>query len=385
MARATNVVLNALFLDPDASGGPETYLRGLAPALQDARSDASLTVATTRRGADSLRQAGWPERGIPICELPCNEGQRLRRQVSEQLLLPRLARSLRAGVLHSLASVAPIRVKGVAHVVTLHDVNFIHHSTFNPVTSWGMGRIIPRAARHANALIAVTATARADICATLDLPAERFTVVPHGGAENVQPHHEDGREIRQRFGLGSDRVLLCVGAKRPHKNQALLIRALEHLPPNLRLVLAGHAEPYEQTLRALVDELGLNRRVIFADWVSQEDLESLWSVATVAAFPTLAEGFGFPVLEAMARGVPVAASDIPVLREVADSWPEFFDPRDPADAARAILEVLAHPPEPDRGRRLAARFTWPAAAEATWAVYDRAQTSFQTRRPVGDR
>jgi glycosyltransferase involved in cell wall biosynthesis len=74
----------------------------------------------------------------------------------------------------------------------------------------------------------------------------------------------------------------------------------------------------------------------------------------------------------MAHGVPVAASDLPVLREVGDGWPTYFDPSDPADAARAILAALADPPNPAVGHSLASRFTWTAAAEATWDVYDRA-------------
>ena len=375
MPRARHVLLNALFLDPYVSGGPETYLRGLAPALREARPKAMLTVATTRRGAASLRKAGWPSAGIAVRELPCDEGERTRRQLAEQVMLPRLGRRLRSEVLHSLASVAPLSVRGLTHVITLHDINFIHHPTFNPITSWGMRQVVPRAARRADALIAVTAVARDDICATLGLRPDRFVVIPHGGAE-VTNGPVDTQETRRRFAIGRDRVVLCVGAKRPHKNQEILIHALGHLPPDIRLVLAGHAEPYEQRLRALARELGLNERVVFVDWVAEEDLEALWSIAGVAAFPTLAEGFGFPVLEAMARGVPVAASDLPVLREVADGWPNYFDPRDPADACRAILQALEDPPDPAVGRGLASRFTWSAAAEATWSVYDRALGKF---------
>jgi glycosyltransferase involved in cell wall biosynthesis len=372
MAQAGNVVLNALFLDPSSSGGPETYLRGLAPSLQSARPGASLTVATTHRGARALRDAGWPDRGIAIRELPCDEGQRVRRQAAEQLLLPRLARRVGAEVLHSLASVAPIRVPGLAHVVTVHDVNFIHHATFNPITSWGMRQIVPRAARRAEALIAVSATARDDICATLSLPSEKFTVITNPPAEVADGSPQGEELIRRRFGLGADRVVLCVAAKRPHKNQAALIRALPQLPSDIRLVLVGHPEPYEATLRRLAPELGVENRVVFADWVSREDLEGLWSAASVAAFPTLAEGLGLPVLEAMERGVPVAASNLPVLREIGGSWPAYFDPHDPADVARAILGVLENPPDPDLARRLASRFSWESAALATWGVYDRA-------------
>ena len=372
MPRASNVVLNALFLDPGVSGGPETYLRGLAPSLRDARDDADLTIVTTRRGAAALRDSGWPRRGIAIYELPCDDGERARRQIAEQILLGRVCRRLKADVLHSVASAAPIRVHGATHVITLHDVTFIHHATFNRVTTWGMRQVIPRAAGHADALIAVTGTARDDICTTLGLSPEAFTVIPHGAerSEHKEPLAE--AEIRSRFALGDDRVLICVGAKRPHKNQAVLLYALQALPADTRLVLAGHAEPYEATLRALAAELGVGDRVRFADWVSDEELEGLWSIASVAVVPTLAEGFGLPLLEAMVRGVPVAASDLPVLREVGGGWPRYFDPTDPSDAARAVAALLAQPPDPQLGLARASRFTWDAAARATWAVYDRA-------------
>jgi glycosyltransferase involved in cell wall biosynthesis len=375
------VLLNALFLDPSASGGPETYLRGLAPALLKARPDAELGVATTRRGAVALRESGWPSRGIAVHELPADEGERLRRQLAEQILLPRLSSRLGADVLHSLSSTAPIKARGPAHVITLHDVTFIHHETFNPVTSWGMRQVIPRAARHADALIAVTGVAMQDISETLDLSPDRFTVVHHGIEPIADTDVPPASETRAKFSLGEDRVVLSLGAKRPHKNQALLVRAIPHLPEDVRVALVGHAEPYEATVRSLAKELGADDRVVFIEWVDDRALEGLWSVASVAAFPTLAEGFGFPVLEAMSRGVPVAASDLPVFREIAGAWPRYFNPEDPADAARAIVELLDQPPDPESARAWAARYSWSAAAEATWETYDRAVAHH--RSPAG--
>jgi glycosyltransferase involved in cell wall biosynthesis len=163
-----------------------------------------------------------------------------------------------------------------------------------------------------------------------------------------------------------------VGAKRPHKNQAVLLRALPELPDDLRLVLAGHPEPYEEELRREAAALRIADRVAFPGWVSAEDLEGLWRIASVAALPTLGEGFGLPLLEAMLRGVPTAASDLAVLREVGGDWPVYFDPRSPSKAAEAIRAVLSDPPAPERGIQRAAQFSWDAAAAATWEVYDRA-------------
>ena len=106
MPAVQDVLLNALYLDPGVSGGPETYLRGLAPALARTHPDLRLTVVTTRSGARALRAEGW-ERFSRIVALPCEDGQRIRRQLCEQILLPLLVRRRRPDIVHSLASLAP--------------------------------------------------------------------------------------------------------------------------------------------------------------------------------------------------------------------------------------------------------------------------------------
>jgi len=138
-------------------------------------------------------------------------------------------------------------------------------------------------------------------------------------------------------------------------------------------VLAGHPEPYDAELRGLAARLGVEDRMRFADYVPDAELEALWGIAGVAAFPTRAEGFGMPVLEALARGVPVACSDLPVLREVSGGLARTFGPDDPAGAAATIAAALEDPGDVARtGPAWAARFTWEAAAERTWEAYGRA-------------
>ena len=372
MSSPRHVLLNALFLDPAASGGPETYLRGLAPALHAARPDTRLTLATTRAGAAALREDGWGE-WAGIRELPCDEGQRGRRQLAEQVLLPLLARRAKADVVHSLASVAPIRVPGIAHAITLHDVTFFRMQTFNRVTTFGMQQVVSRAARHADALIAVTAAARDEIVEELNLPPERFSVVHHGATRPTPVAPAPEHEVRERYAIGDRRVVLCVASKRPHKNQALLVKAAQELDDDVAIVLAGHPEPYDAELRALAGDLGVREKIRFADYVPDPDLEALWGIAGVAAFPTRAEGFGMPVLEALSRGVPVACSDLPVLREVSGGLARTFDPDDASSAATAIAGALAAPGEAAvEGPAWAARFTWEAAAQGTWEAYERA-------------
>jgi glycosyltransferase involved in cell wall biosynthesis len=364
------VGLNALFLDPGVSGGPETYLRQLVPALASAYPQTRLTVVTTRKGGITLTRDGWKDM-VDLRVLPVDNAQTVRKGIAEQVLLPALARRERWDVVHSLATVAPIHplVRGV---ITLHDVTFFKHRTFGLVTTIGMRQVTKRAARHASALITAAAAVRDEICDVLDLNPSAFTIVPHGVGRPAAVEPAPEADMRERYRIGNARVVLCVAAKRPHKNQELLVRAMRDLPEDVLLVLAGHAEAYEQNLRRVATELGVDERVRFPGYVPDAELEALWQLAACAAFPTLAEGFGLPVLEAMQRGIPIACSDIPVLREVCADAVRYFNPHDPADAAAQIAAVLGDHALGERGRERAARFSWEAAAHGTFEAYERA-------------
>jgi glycosyltransferase involved in cell wall biosynthesis len=370
MSAPRHVLLNALYLAPGVSGGPETYLRGLAPALAQEFPELRLTVATTRSGAAALRADGWGE-FAEVIALPCEDGERLRRQWAEQVLLRRTVRRVRPQLVHSLASVAPV-LPGAPAVVTLHDVTFLLRPTFGRLTTWGMGALVAIAAHRADALICSTAAARAEICSLLRVDPGRFTVVPLGHEPTRVAEPVPAEVLSARHDLGGARVVLCVAAKRPHKNQAVLIEAMPRLGVDIVLILAGHAEPYEQQLRELARSAGVETRVRFLGYVPDAELEGLWRVAACAAFPTLGEGFGIPVLEALSRGVPLACSDIPVLREVGGELPHYFDPRDPTAAARAIDAAMDDADGAARGPAQAARFTWATAARGTHEVYERA-------------
>lgn len=375
MPSPAHVMLNALYLAPGISGGPESYLRGLAPALAECAPGVHLTIATTPSGAEALRLDGW-ESIASLLALPCEDGERLRRQWAEQVLLPRAARSSGAQILHSLASVAPVYA-GTRAVVTLHDVTFLLRPTFGRMTTWGMGLLVKAAARRADGLITGTAAARDEICSVLGLDPTRLTVVHHGHETSRPAQVTSSEVVRARYELEGLRAVLCVAAKRSHKNQELLIRALPFLEEDIVVVLAGHAEPYEQDLRVLASELAVESRVRFVGYVPDADLEGLWSVASCAAFPTLGEGFGLPVIEAMAHGVPVACSDIAVLREIGGGVAHYFDPHDPRDCARAIGGALTDTAAGASGPAHAAGFTWAAAAASTHEVYERVLGSLQ--------
>ncbi|MEH3053299.1 MAG: glycosyltransferase family 1 protein [Patulibacter minatonensis] len=366
-----HVALNATFLDPGVSGGPESYIRGLIPALAEVRPTARLTVLTSRRGAAGLRDDGWTDFAT-IVALPCDEGERLHRLYAETAGISRWVRRHRPTLVHSLASTGPVRPLAAPHVITLHDLTFLRVPTFGRLTTLAMSQLALRSAAHSTRVITATAASRAEIEELGGVAAERVDVVPHGRRPIEPARDEIVAELRRRLDLADRRVVVNVAAKRPHKNQALLVRSLPLLPDDVVVVLAGHEEPYADELRALAGDLGVAGRLRMPDYLTDEELEALWALADAAAFPTRGEGFGLPVIEAFDRGLPVACSDIPVLLEVSGGLAHPFGVDDAPAAAKAIDAALTDASDPARRRAHAARFTWPHAAQLTWASYDRA-------------
>jgi glycosyltransferase involved in cell wall biosynthesis len=366
-----SVALNALFLAPGESGGPETYLRQLVPALADEYPGVRLVVFTTGQGSRALARDGWHD-FADVRSLPTEEYRRVRRQLCEQLALPVAARRAGVELLHSLANTGPLRGPGLAMVLTLHDVIFTQHATFGRATTWGLNRVVPGAAKRADSLIVASASARDEICSVLRLDPGRFTVVPHGVGPVPRVEPADEVVVRAKLGLERRRVVLCLAALRPHKNQELLIRAAGSLPDDVAIVLAGPQERYVERVKELASELAVTDRIRVAGYVADPEVESLWSMADCGVFPTLAEGFGLPILEGMARGVPIACSDIPVLRELGGDVPRYFEPHDPAAAAAAITTSLGDRERGRLGVERASRFSWSDAARGTMEAYERA-------------
>jgi glycosyltransferase involved in cell wall biosynthesis len=170
---------------------------------------------------------------------------------------------------------------------------------------------------------------------------------------------------------------LCVSAALEHKNLARLIAALPRLTTADApvLVIAGHQGREGEHLVAAAARHGVTSRVRSTGWISQRDLEGLYAVATCCVYPSLFEGFGLPVLEAMRRGVPLACSDATSLPEVAGDAAEFFDPSSEAAIAAAVSRLLTDPARAAelvrRGRARAEGYTWEATAQGVLDCYQR--------------
>ena len=170
-------------------------------------------------------------------------------------------------------------------------------------------------------------------------------------------------------------MILAASAKRPHKNLERLIAAMASVDDAV-LVLPGYPTPFEARLREVAYQAGVADRVRFIGWIDEPLLEGLYALARCLVVPSLAEGFGLPVVEAMARGTPVACSDIPPFREAGGEAVLFFDPLDVQSMATAIVSLVVDGELRQRlaaaGRVRAAHFTWAKTADLTLATYERA-------------
>ena len=370
-----HVGLNLVFLVPGEQGGMEVYARELLRALPAARPDLRITAFVNREA----RAAGgeWDE-FAEVVEVPVFARSRVQWVRGEQQLLPGLARRAGVDVLHSLASTAPARGR-FRRVVTIHDLLYrvVPDAHFG-ILGLGMRVLIPAAAHRSHRVICDSLSTRADVRRYLRVPERKLDVVPLGVGTTFAGEPAPAAVLRERHALGERRVLLSVSAKRPHKNLVRLLEALAAIPRERRpvLVVPGYPTPYEATLRERAEQLGVTGDLRLLDWVSGSDLEGLYALAGAFVFPSLYEGFGLPVLEAMRRGVPVACSDRSSLPEVAGDAALLFDPDDAGAISAAIERVLGDPAEAERlraaGRAQAARFTWAATAKATAECYERA-------------
>jgi len=370
-----HVGLNLVFLVPGETGGMEVYARELIAALATGRPDLRLTAFVNREAAAS--GDSWAQ-VADVVTVPVHARNRVQWVRGEQQLLPGLARKAGVDVLHSLASTAPIAGR-FRRVVTIHDLHYrvVPEAHFG-VRGLGMRVLVPLAAHRSHRIIAISQSTAADIRRYLRVPPSRVDVIPEGVGASPAGDSEPEPALRERHGLGDRAVALSVSAKRPHKNLMALLEAVAVMPAQRRpvLLIPGYATPHEQQLRERAQALGIGDDVRFLGWVSGAELEGLYALASVFVFPSLYEGFGLPVLEAMRRGVPVACSNRSSLPEVAGDAALLFDPEDPRAITAAIERLLRDPAEAQRlraaGREQAARFTWAATARATVASYERA-------------
>jgi glycosyltransferase involved in cell wall biosynthesis len=342
-----HVGLNLIFCVPGETGGMETAARAVIPHLTR-QPDLRITAFVNREAAGSFD-------GIEEVVVPVNATNRVEWVRGEQQHLPRLAARAGCQIVHSLGSTAPLW-GAFRRVTTIHDLHYklIPEAHFG-FRNLGMRVLVPAAARRSHRIIAVSNATRDDLRAHLRVDVSKVDVVPQGV------------DVPPRGDRRPERMVLCVGAKRPHKNAVALVEALAGT--DLRLVVTGYRTSYDDVLRERAATLGVALEL--PAWA--EDLEDLYARAGVVVVPSLYEGFGLPVLEAMARGVPVVASNRSSLPEVAGDAALLVDPQDRGAMRSAIERALEDGDKlGSAGRERARQFTWQRTAELTANAYRRA-------------
>jgi glycosyltransferase involved in cell wall biosynthesis len=265
-------------------------------------------------------------------------------------------------------------------VVTVHDAGFALFPTSYP----RRGRRFHvqgtrRAARLARLVIAPSHAAAEEIVTHTPITASRVRVVHHG-VDQRRAEHAVTERLLATLGLSDVPFVLWVGTLEPRKNVGTLVRAMAELVrrdgPPLHLVLVGPRGWVDAGLVSADDAARLGPRLHVLGTVGSGELRSLYAAATAFAFPSLHEGFGMPVLEAMVQGTTVICADIPALREVAGEAAYLVDPVDVRAWTDALEKVAVDEVLRARlgsaGAQWAARFTWPRAAMETRAVYEEA-------------
>lgn len=351
------IAINASIFDRRPSG-LGVYTHALATALSALHSD--LIVYTSRPDemphTRAISPRGEPSRG---------GAGHLWRLLWAQTGLPRLAHADRADILLNTIPEGPLRPR-MPQVSVVHDLIPLFYPEEFPRQQWYFRSFIPAVLRASTRVIADSTQTRQDILNHYRLPAERVVVVSPAVDHGRFQSDPDAPSVAARYELHE--YVMFVGNLRPHKNLLRLLDAFAAVRGTATLAIVGYRDPrYAPDIERRVRDLGLQARVRFLGFVPSEVLPKLYGAALVTVVPSLYEGFGLPVLEAMACGSPVVASTAGGLREVVGAAALLVDPLNTAELSHALQEVLSSPSLRaslrERGLEHARAFRWEDTAQ----------------------
>lgn len=297
------------------------------------------------------------------------------------LLITAVLRQARLDVFHSPANTLPLSYTGRS-VITIHDLAIYKHPEWFPGQVFSTKVLVPRSLKKANRIIAVSKSTANDIEQLFKVPANKIQVVPEGVEIEFLDLKDKNIDVRKKFGLPKN-YLLFVGTLEPRKNLERLItvfgklrQSVDDRYKDIQLVLAGAPGFHSDRLKKTIASLKLSRHVRQLGYVSQNEKYRLMQNARALVFPSLYEGFGLPVLEAMALGTPVLTSNISSLPEVAGEAAAFVDPTDNDSMYVGLKNIVEHDDLRQRlireGTKQYKLFSWGRTAQETLEVYRQA-------------
>jgi glycosyltransferase involved in cell wall biosynthesis len=366
-------------IDTAVTPGPHTgvgrQLFGLLSALPQADPESEYWLYTDHRRPLPVEAPNFRPYFVPV-----GAQSRLRNHLFTALALPLLAARHGLDVLH-IPNTMPLVYRRRPTVVTIFDLTeFALPQRVYGAGRHGYRRLVNRLAAHtADVVITTSANTKRDIVHYLGMaPGKVRVIYPGVDHDRFRPRvigPARRAELAQRYGL-PDRYLLHTGKIQPRKNLARVVRAfhqVRHAHPDVHLVLAGPRGWMDRDVGLAIEELGLAEAIHFTGLVTEEDLPELYNVAEMLVFPSLYEGFGFPLVEAMACGTPVVTAATSSLGEIAADAALTVDPTSVEEIAAAIAACLRdgdlRQALRQKGLALAGRFTWPRCAAETVACY----------------
>lgn len=318
-----------------------------------------------------------PPAGARWCKLPLTEWQSVLLWQRAGVPLPLNVFCGRADVFHAPDFLLP-PIRAGRRIVTVHDLSYlVHPDLAHPAVYRYLEKTVPRSVARADRVIAVSEATKRDVVRLLGVPEDRVDVIPEGVDRVFRPAAEpDDAARRARLRL-PERYVLSVGTIQPRKNYGRLLEACERVwqaePDAPHLVIAGQRGWLFEEFFAQLEACRFRDRVRILDFVDDADLPALYRGAETFVYPSCYEGFGLPVVEALACGRPVICSSASSLPEVAGPAACLIDPFSVDDLAGALLDFCRDPGSraafAARGPEQAARFTWEAAARDHLAVY----------------
>jgi glycosyltransferase involved in cell wall biosynthesis len=368
------VLLDATSVPADR-GGVGRYVDGLIGALSEAGLD--LVVVSQRSDAERYSRLSP---GLEVVAGPSAIAHRPARLAWEQTGLPLVAQQVGAEVIHSPYYTMPLHAS-VPVVVTVHDVTFFSEPELHSAVRGGFYRSATRTAvRRATRVVVPSLATRDELVRLLDADPDRIDVVPHGVdlATFHPPTEIETTRVNNRLGLHGKSYIAFLGVLERRKNVPDLVRgwakAVDDLDDPPALVLAGSSgwdDGVDQAIAEVPDHL----KVVRPGYLRPADLPGLLGGAEIVAYPSKAEGFGLPVLEAMACGSAVMTARRLSLPEVGGDAVEYTEPD--ADSIATTLRALINDPErrhalSESGQKRAREFTWEQSAQAHLRTYERA-------------
>jgi alpha-1,3-rhamnosyl/mannosyltransferase len=358
------VGINLLWMVPGVVGGSETYLSRLLSGLAERPSAFDYTIFALPQFAEAHPELA---KTFKMAYAPVSGQWKSFRVAGENSWLVRQVRKRNIALVHHAGGVVPA-VHVSRPVLTVHDLQYLYYPEYFTKTKLNYLKLmVPRSCEAARLVLTPSEFTRRTVIERLNIDPNIVIVVPHGISPRGQAHHDDG--VRARYDIPG-RFFLYPAITYPHKNHLVLIEAFAKVlrtHPDTTLVLTGAKGSMEVRIAGEIRHLGIDDRVRRLGYIPASDLDALYNESVAMTFPSRFEGFGAPILEAMARGCPVIAADATAIPEVVADSGWLVSPDNAEQWAWAMVELLENEESRDRYGKLgferAKEFTWTRSAD----------------------